>query len=560
MKTIQESFLRVRCDILVCLFLVITTLIVYWDLRSHTFINFDDDLYITDNPHVQSGLTIDSILWTFKHTDPTVRNYWHPLTWLSHMLDYQLYGLTPGMHHSTGLILHVASSLLLFLSFKRMTGSLWRSAVVAALFALHPLNVESVAWTAQRKNVLSTFFWMLTILTYVYYSEKHGIYRYLLTLSVFAMGLLAKPMLVTLPFILLLLDYWPLGRFRFGQLGCHSTGKNNEAIRSIYRETTAFRLVLEKVPFLGLSLVSIYLSSSSVQHLGIVISAESVPMKLRIANALISYVSYIGKFFWPKNLAVFYPYPSTLPVWQVVAASSLLLAVSVLVLRLVLRHPYLAFGWLWYLGTLIPVIGLKQAGLWPAMADRWAYVPLVGLFVIMTWGVPDLLSKWRYSGIGLLLATGALFSALMICTSVQVQHWRNSLTLFEHALDVTTDNWLAHNNLGVALAAQDETQEAIDHFREALRIMPNFVDPYYNLAVALSKQGDAAGAIVHYRQVLRMKPDDLEAHTNIGNALLGQGQIEDAIAHYQEVLRIEPGNVQARHNLEIAMSIHRKSQ
>ena len=283
-------------------------------------------------------------------------------------------------------------------------------------------------------------------------------------------------------------------------------------------------------------------------------------MKLRIANALISYVSYIGKFFWPKNLAVFYPYPSTLPVWQVVAASSLLLAVSVLVLRLVLRHPYLAFGWLWYLGTLIPVIGLKQAGLWPAMADRWAYVPLVGLFVIMTWGVPDLLSKWRYSGIGLLLATGALLSALMICTSVQVQHWRNSLTLFEHALDVTTDNWLAHNNLGVALAAQDETQEAIDHFREALRMMPNFVDPYYNLAVALSKQGDAAGAIVHYRQVLRMKPDDLEAHTNIGNALLGQGQIEDAIAHYQEVLRIEPGNVQARHNLGIAMSIHRKSQ
>ena len=363
---------RPRSEFIVCLFLVVITIMAYRQLPSHDILSFDDNAYITQNIHVHEGITRENIAWAFRSVDFA---YWHPLTWLSHMFVFQIFGMNPFMHHLINLFLHIANILLLFIVLKRMTGSLWRSAFVAALFALHPLNVESVAWASERKNVLSTFFWMLTMLTYVRYAECPGFYRYLMTFFVFALGLMAKPMLVTLPFVLLLLDYWPLCRFKLSQSGGMGHGFS-QSIPSGSRWSPVLRLVLEKVPFLSLSAVCIYLSSLSVQHLGIVISTASVPMKLRIYNALVSYVSYIKKMVWPHNLAVYYPYPESIPFWKVAGSVSFLVCVSILVFRALRSKPYLAVGWLWYIGTLVPAIGLTQAGLWPAIADRFSYVPM----------------------------------------------------------------------------------------------------------------------------------------------------------------------------------------
>ncbi len=529
---------NIRRDILVCLFLVLTTLAVYWQVGDHEFVNFDDDLYVTENYHVQRGLTLENINWAFSFTDKE-KTYWHPLTWLSHMLDCQLYGLSPGMHHLTNLVLHIVSTLLLFLVFNRMTGALWRSAFIAALFALHPLNVDSVAWVAERKNLLSTFFWMLTMLAYVRYTERPGIYRYLLTFLVFALGLLAKPMLVTLPLVLLLLDYWPLGRVRFGQSGGEGS--------------IAFRLILEKVPLLALSVVSIFLSSLSLHRAGAVVPMELVPMKLRIANALVSYIKYIGKMIWPENLAVLYPYPHMVPMWQTIGALLLLVCVSVLVVRMMRRMPCLVTGWLWYLGTLVPVIGLVQAGLWPAMADRFTYVPLIGLFVMIAWGVPELVAGWRYRDAGLAAIAAVLLSILMTTTWFQVQNWRNSIVLFKHTLNVTAGNSVVHNNLGEALACEGRMEEAVIHFAEALRIDPAYHKAHNNMGAALRHQGRIEEAITHFQEALRIKPAYAEAHNNLGVALTRRGRVEEAISHFREALRIKPDYADAHYNMGVVL-------
>ena len=345
----KEIFLNVRPDFWICLFLVFSIIVVYYQVGTFEFTNYDTQKYVFSNRYVKAGLTTEGISWAFT---TTYFSNWHPLTWLSHMLDCQLYGLKPGGHHLTNVLFHLANSLLLFLILKRMTGAFWRSAFVAALFALHPLNVESVAWAAERKNVLSTFFWMLTLLTYVHYAERPSLYRYLLITVVFALGLMAKPMLVTLPFVLLLLDYWPLGRLRL--VGDREKETVGSLIAGSQRKSD-WRLVLEKLPLFALSALSIYIFSLSVQHSGTAISMQSVPMKLRLANGLVSCVSYISKTIWPQNLAIFYPYPSMVPIWQTVTAVCLLVGVSVLVLRLWRKIPYLVTGWLWYLGTLVPV-------------------------------------------------------------------------------------------------------------------------------------------------------------------------------------------------------------
>ena len=537
-NTHKETFFNRRRDILVCLFLVIMTLAVYWQVGNHEFVNFDDSAYVTENYHVQRGLTLENINWAFSFADKE-KTYWHPLTWLSHMLDCQLYGLSPGMHHLTNLVLHIVSTLLLFLVFYRMTGALWRSAFIAALFALHPLNVDSVAWVAERKNLLSTFFWMLTMLAYVRYTERPGLYRYLLVFLVFALGLLAKPMLVTLPFVLLLLDYWPLGRLRFGQSGGEGT--------------PAFRLILEKVPLLALSVVSISLSFLSVHGIGVAVSMESVPMKLRIANALVSYVKYIGHMIWPQNLAVLYPYPGMVPMWQTIGALLLLICISVLVIRMMRRIPCLVTGWFWYLGTLVPVIGLVQVGLWPAMADRFTYVPLIGLFVMIAWGVPELVGRWRYRDAGLAAIAAVLLSILMVTTWQQVRYWRNDIALFEHALNVTVNNYVAHYNLGTYLAQQGEIAKASEHFFEALRINPLYEEAHNNLGLALTRQGRVEEGILHFREALRIKPVYAKAHYNMGVVLLSRGKIEEAAAHFEEVLRIKPDYVEAHNNLGVVL-------
>jgi len=589
--------------LLICLFLTITILAAYWQVRTHEFVNFDDELYVVDNDHVKNGLNLKGVIWAFGFTGDT---YWHPLTWLSHMMDCQLYGLNPGMHHTTNLILHILNSLLLFLVFKQMTGALWRSAFVAALFALHPINAESVAWVAERKNVLSTFFWMLTMLTYVHYFRRKGLWRYLLILFVFFLGLMCKPMLITLPFVLILLDYWPLQRFAFANL---------------WESRTVFRLVIEKVPLVVLSILSFLVSTLSLQNSKITVSVEFIPFMLRIANALISYVKYLGKIIWPQNLIFFYPYPKMIPNWHVLFAGLFLVCITIIVIRAVNKRPYLGVGWFWYIITLIPVSGLIQAGLWPAMADRWAYVPLIGIFVIIAWGISDLLKKWRFKKNMTAIAGIAYILILSFLTWLQVGYWQNSFTLNKHALGIDQSNAVAHLNLGTALAKDNRPNEAISHFLSTLKIYPDHKKAFYNIGLAMLTNGnyeeaiyyflkylklcpdDAKGyqriglvysykgkindskkyyykaldidpefeeahfglgvifasqkkyedAIKHYSETLRIKPDFITAHINIGNLFLKNGQLKKAISHYSEALKIEPDTVEAHNGLGAVM-------
>ncbi|MCP4682686.1 MAG: tetratricopeptide repeat protein, partial [Desulfobacterales bacterium] len=516
-------------EISVCLFLIIAAIAVYWQVQNHAFLNFDDNEYVSDNWHVQAGLTLESITWAFSFADKE-KTYWHPLTWLSHMLDCELYGLRPGMHHLTNLFFHIANSLMLFLALRWMTGAIWRSAFVAMLFAIHPINVDSVAWISERKNLLSTFFWMLTILAYVYYSKRPGLYRYLLTFFVFALGLMSKPMLVTLPCVLLLLDYWPLGRFSFGPPGFPLS-----------------RLVLEKIPFFALSALSTGLSFLSLQGKeNIIISMSLTPLKLRIANALVSYVKYIGKMIWPNDLAVLYPYPGTVPMWQTTGALLLLVCISVLMIRSVRRVPWFATGWLWYLGTLVPVTGLVQAGLWPAMADRFAYVPLIGIFIIIAWGFPEIVDRRRHIKTILPATATAILFIFMIITFQQAGHWKNSITLFEHTLAKTTNNFLAHMALAGALKEQGRIDDAIKHYVETLRIRPDLKEAHNGLGTALKEQGRLDDAIKHYLEALRIRPDNEEIHNNLAVALLHKGDIDGAIEHFRKELKINPGSIRAK--------------
>jgi hypothetical protein len=449
--------------------LTLSTLAVYWQVQGHAFVTYDDYQYVVENPHVRHGLTLRGIAWAF--TTGYASN-WHPLTWLSHMLDCTLYGLNPMGHHVNSLLLHLANTLLLFWVLRRMTTALWRSAFVAALFALHPLHVESVAWVAERKDLLSTLFWMMTMGAYALYVERPGLGRYLFTLLLFALGLMAKPMLVTLPFVLLLLDYWPLGR----------------------RHHPPLRLIREKLPFFALTAISSMITFSVQKSWGAVIF--TLPLKDRIANALVSYVTYIAKTIWPANLACFYPHPlDTLPLWQVGGSLLLLVSISVFVIRARQRCPYLPVGWFWYLGTLVPVIGLVQVGA-QAMADRYTYVPLIGLFLITAWTAAEVGSKG--SALRMSLWVGMLIPFLAVGSWLQAQSWQTSVTLFEHTLTVTRNNLIAHNNLG-------------------------------------------------------NNPNHATSHNNLGSVFMQQGRLQEAIAHLSKAVQIDPEMQEARYNLRIAL-------
>ena len=497
-----------RLQLMVCLFLIMATIVVYWQVRNHEFVNFDDSEYITENRHAQAGLTWKGIIWAFTTTHA---GNWHPLTWLSHMLDCQIYGLNAGGHHLTSLLFHIVNTLLLFVVLNRLTGALWRSAFVAALFALHPLHVESVAWVAERKDVLSTFFWMLTMWAYIRYTERPGLNTYFFVLLFLILGLMSKPMLVTLPFVLLLMDYWPLGRLQSGL----SRRKSSPKIQ----ESPAFRLVWEKVPLFAITVVSSIATFLVQQASGALQSLDVLPFKIRIANTLVTYISYIVKMIWPLDLAVFYPHSGMRPIWQVLGAGLLLVCISVLLIRAARRRPYLAVGWLWYLGTLVPVIGVVQVGA-QSMADRYTYVPLIGLFVMIAWGIPDLLGQWRHKKTGLALISALLISTLTVISMLQLRHWNNTITLFEHALNETEDNCVAHYNIGVAFTKQNKMDRAIKHFSEVLRIRPNHPDSHYNLGVALLHKRKFEKAIVHFREAQRIKPDFFEARMNLQAALM----------------------------------------
>ncbi len=506
-QPIKKSFFNVRCELWLSLLLVLVTLVTYWQVTGHSFITYDDDLYVTNNSYVLQGFNPSSIKWAFSLNDAV---YWQPLTWLSHMLDIELYGLNSGMHHSTNLIFHILNSLLLFFVFNRMTGTLWRSAFVAACFALHPLNVESVAWVAARKNVLSTFFWILTMLSYTLYVERPGLLRYLSVVLCFILGLMAKPMLVTLPFVLLLLDCWPLNRWRLGSTD--------------FKLSASWQLLLEKIPLFVLAFLSIWVSTFSVYRLGVVTSAQIKPFGLRIANALISYVNYLGKILWPADLAFLYPYPLTVSLWQTIGSGFLLLGLSAAFLTKPDRAAYLGVGWLWYLGTLVPVIGLIQAGFWPAMADRFTYVPAIGIFVIIAWGLPSLMAGWKFRKKILFPAAAAVLIFFMTVTSIQVKYWRDSKALYEHTLQVTKNNYLVHNNLGNVYFRDRQFPEAVHQFSEALRINPTY---------AL-------------------------AHNGLGAALIRMGNIEKAIFHFQEAVKINPGLADAQNNLRKTLAFKQK--
>jgi tetratricopeptide (TPR) repeat protein len=554
LETTKIEPLNTRLIVFICTLLVLTTCVVFWQVRNHDFTNFDDDRYITANQHVQAGVTREGILWAFS-VNPDHASFWVPLTWLSFMLDFELYGLNPGGYHCTNLLLHLANIVLLFLVVNRMTGEVWKSAFVAALFALHPLHVESVAWVTERKDVLSTLFWMLTVLAYINYAA-HPCFRSYLPITVtFALGLMAKPMVVTLPFVLLLLDYWPLERFQPHLWLSSNHSPRSKSYSASERGMSILRLVLEKTPLFVLAAIVSVMTFLAQQSSGAAKSMAQYPLTDRIANAVVSYVRYIGKMIWPENLAAFYPHPgNSLPVWHITGAALLLISVSLVVMRSARRHPYFLVGWLWYLGTLVPVIGLVQSGD-QAMADRFTYVPLIGLFIMITWGASELVKTWRHRGIILAVVASTVLLIFAICSALQVRYWKNDITLFTHALEVTDNNSLAHHNLGSALAIQGRYEEAIAHFVETLRISPNDAGTHYSLALALAKQGRLNEAIAHYSDALRIKPDYPEALNGLGVAFARQGRLKNAVAQFTAALQVNPDYAPARGNLDLALQI-----
>jgi len=530
--------------VLICLSLSIITLFTFWQIQDHDFIYLDDNIYLIENPHIQTGATLQNIKWAFTTNYP---DYWHPLPWLTHMIDISLYGLNPKGHHFNNLLFHIANTLLLFLFLYRSTNSTWKSAFVAALFALHPLHVESVAWATERKDVLSTFFLFITLLTYTYYTEKPGFMRYLFILVSFALGLMSKPMLVTLPFLLILLDYWPLRRLNFGQ--------SNYSNKPNAKKTSIFGLLLEKVPLLILSAILIVIIFSQKHGAEAFIPPDYVPITLRVSNAIVSYTVYLLKMVWPAGLAIFYPYPDFLSLWHVAGSVILLLTISCLVFRWRLPHPYLITGWLWYLGTLVPVIGLVQWGAWPAMADRFTYVPLTGVFIISAWGIPEILGRHRHKKTILITSASIVLLLLVICTWLQVRHWQNSKSILEHTLNVTSNNYLMHNNYGRQILIQNgKIDEAMSHFNKALNINPRSGQAHNNIGVILARRGELEEAASRFSKALKIQPYNEQAHYNFGLALAQQGKQNEAIMHFQKALWVNPDYVDARFNLGMLLA------
>lgn len=452
-----------RPRLVIVLALVVMILAVFLPVLHHEFVEFDDPDYVTNNAHVLSGLTWESITWAF--TTPHASN-WHPLTWMSHMLDVELFGLNSGGHHLVNVVFHTFNALLLFAVLGAMTGALWRSAAVAALFAVHPLHVESVAWVAERKDVLSTFFWLLTTISYVWYVRVPGIGRYFLVVLFFTLGLLSKPMLVTLPVVLVLLDFWPLKRWRDEDAPSGSSSP-------LFNHAFLLRSFREKVPLLVLAVAS-SVTTFLVQHdSGAVMPLFFIPLHQRLINALSSYAMYVYKMFWPHPLYVFYPYVGTyLPPWQIVGSLALLAGVSAAAAVSLRRYPYLS-GWFWYVLTLLPVIGIVQVGV-QGMAERYTYVPLVGLFIVLSWGACDVLKRVRRRNVVAALAGGAILVALMMVARNQVGYWSRHEKLWQHAVEVNAGNFRAHAFLGEQMARDGRMNEARSHFSQALKINPGY--------------------------------------------------------------------------------------
>ncbi|MBC2717653.1 MAG: tetratricopeptide repeat protein [Desulfobacteraceae bacterium] len=531
----MHSFFYNHREVVIILLLLIMTFSVYFQVHQFEFVGFDDNEYVYENPNVTTGVTFENIIWAFTAFHS---NNWHPLTWISHMTDCQIFGLQPGWHHLINLFFHIANAILLFLVFRKMTGGLWQSAFVAAVFAIHPLHVESVAWVSERKDVLSTFFWILTMWSYYWYANRLVFKRYILILLFFTMGLLSKPMLVTLPFVLLLLDYWPLKRIQFQQIEC---GPRQHLFSIKF-------LILEKIPLFFLSAISCFLTFSAQG--GVVKSFETFSMTSRIANAFISYVSYIGKMIYPAKLAFLYPHPEMLPWWKVLGACLILFIITFLAIRMASRHPYFIVGWLWFLGTLVPVVGFVQVGM-QSMADRYTYIPMIGLLTGFSWGISELVEGWKNKKALLVASTTILFSLLIAVTWKQVGYWKNSKEMLEHTLRVTSNNYIAHDTLGVELFRQGKTEKAIHHYLKAIQIYPKNYYTHFNLGAARYQQGKTEDAIQHYLKAIQFEPNYAMAHCNLGSAFYQKNEYEKATDHYLTALKVKPDYVDAHFNLGV---------
>src|SRR5208283_4031560 len=556
-----------RRNLFICLALAGITLAVYWPAMRCDFINYDDPQYLTANPHVQGGLTWAGLRWAFGNTQQAA--YWAPLMWLSHMLGCQCFGLNPWGHHLTNVLLHAANTALVFLVFQRMTGATWRSLMLAALFGWHPLRVESVAWVTERKDVLSSFFGLLTLLCYTIAvtSDKqpafaalrrgkqltetetapasimsritrHGSCYYWLSLFFFALGLMSKAMLVTIPCVLLLLDYWPLQRVTDDK----------------WQVSDMLRLVREKIPFFILAAAASVVTFVVQKQGGAVLAVESLPLGVRIETALISYCRYLGKMFWPTDLAVFYPHPRHWPLAEAVLAGVFLCGVSALLFVKRGRYPFLLMGWLWFIGTLVPVIQLVQPSQ-QAMADRFTYIPSLGVLILAIWGAYELTRRWRHQVMALSLAGSAAMVLCLAVTRQQLGYWQDSETLFRHTLEVTENNYIAHKTLGDALLDKGQTDEAISQFQDAIRLRPDLVNAHYNLGVALSAKGQIDEAVGQFQEALRLRPNYADAHNSLGIAFARKHQIDEAMSQFQEAIRLKPDGAEAHYNLGNAFFI-----
>ena len=541
-KTVSENQSKSQLirNTLICLFLTGIILSIYIQTKDFEFINLDDNLYVFQNPYVQQGLTQKSIITAFT---TTTGGFWIPVTVLSLMADYEIYGMNAGGYHLTNVFFHILNTLLLFFALKQLTGSFSRSSFVASFFAVHPMFVESVVWISERKDVLSMFFFLLTIISYNRYTRQKSRVRYIYVFILFALGLMAKPMIVTLPFALLLLDYWPLNRLSLNR-------------KNFFKSLTP--LVIEKIP---LFILSIFFSiiTFTTQNIGkAVIGLEKYSIIVRINNAVISYILYLKKFFIPGDLAVFYPHPlNTIPLWQTVISAALLILISYAAIRLSRKHPFFLMGWLWFAGILFPVIGISQSGL-QAMADRFIYIPSIGLIIIMTWGITAAVKRLK---IKKKIVVSSAFLILFVFSAtawIQTGYWKNSIFLFKHTIKATKNNYTAHTCLANAYFDKGINTLAKEHYVKALQINPNHAKTYYNLGLLLSKEGQTDAAIKHFEMSLKIRPETAKTHSAFATELLKKKLLDDAISHYKEAVRLDPKFIDAQNNLGFAYLLKRE--
>ncbi len=534
-----NTLMKKKYTYLIIFFLMISSFVAFGRIACNDFINFDDYEYITENNHIKSGINAESIKWAFKSS---VAGNWHPLTMLSHMLDWSLFGAKPTGHHLVNLLLHISAAIFLFLFLKETTHNIWPSAFAAALFALHPLRVESVAWAAERKDVLSMFFAMACLYGYTFYTKDYKRARYYSCLVLFVLSLLSKSTMVTLPFVLMLLDYWPLKRWQKAYSFAEATptsGNVSEGNKFNKRKSEIFSLIWEKVPFvllaIAVSTVNLWVHNRS----DLVISLERLPLNVRVVNTIISYVSYLQKFFWPMDLAVFYPLNQALILQQIFNYRFILVGFTILAIYFAKKWPFLFVGWFWYLGTLIPVIGLVQvAG--QAMADRFTYLPSVGIAMMLAWGIPLFFPDREIRTKIMIPASIAVLIVLTVLTWQQCGYWRNSTTLFSHALKLTQNNAQAHNNLAVALVGEGKMEEAINHYNKAIRISPMEFSLYVNRGVAYAALGHYQIAIDDYNKSIHLEPNNAGAFVNRGMSYSSLGQFGLAIEDYSRAIRLKP--------------------